>query len=189
MGETVNIIELYANSDNRKRIEIIIDHYPMMEKMLDFCEQNLVYMVGQSLKMSRRKDCGELGVRVQRSGTGDPTMGEAITNMNIEEAIRSRDFSAFSRELDDDMFGILERELNCIDDIREDYKTFKDSFSFLGEDEALMLDTYLRKGRKVDKVSYEFDIKPGTFKVQMCRARSIVVNQTEFALNRKYWAS
>lgn len=187
MGKIVNIVELYGSSDIDERINILIVHYTKIEKLLDGCEQNLGFLVRQAKTRQLSQKRGELGVRVQTSVLNDSTYNEAVSNIEVKKAIAERDYRFLRDYLEDDeTMAIVRRELSCIDDMREDFQTFKNCFDYLDDDNAKMYETYLNCGRKTEKSSYEYDMKPRTFKAQMHRAKCVVVEQTGLELRRKY---
>lgn len=187
MEKLVNIVELYAESNLDEKINILILHYKRIEKLLEGCEQNLGFYVRQAKARQISKARGDLGVRIQKSTLNDPTYNEAVSNIEIKKAIDDRDYRFLDDYLEDDeVMTIVRNELSCIDDIREDFQIFRNCFDYLDDDDAQMYETYLNYGRKTEKSSYEYDIKPRTFKAQMHRAKCVVVEQTVVALKRKY---
>jgi len=186
MDNSGNIVDMYENTDIEGRIDLFILHYARIEKILDGCEQNLCFYIKQSREYSYYSGIDELGVKIQTSGFCDPTYMQAKSNIEIMKAIKERDYCTLYDGLDENVIRVVARELDCIDDIREDFQTFKNSFNYLDDDEAEKYITYLVQGRRNEKVSYDYDIKARTFKSQMSRAKSVVVSKTVTALKRKY---
>ena len=57
---------------------------------------------------------GDLGVRVQTSGTGDPTAKAAIENVMIMEAIQKGNLEGVTSELDEQVVMKYQREVVTI---------------------------------------------------------------------------
>ncbi len=63
-------------------------------------EQSLSFIIKEEKAYARRSAQGDLGVKVQTSGTSDPTAKAAIENIMIMEAIQKGDLESVTSELD-----------------------------------------------------------------------------------------
>ena len=93
MRDEANIVKQYEDADVSERIEILIRYYPNFTRLVEGYEQNLRLIIKEEKAYRHRQAKGELGIRVQTSGTSDLTAREAIDNVMIMEAIRSGDLS------------------------------------------------------------------------------------------------
>ena len=88
MSGGANIVEQYAGADVPARIELLIKYYPNFIRLVEGYEQSLSFIIKEEKAYARKNATGDLGVRVQISGTGDPTAKAAIENVMIMEAIQ-----------------------------------------------------------------------------------------------------
>ena len=186
MRDEANIVTKYADADMDERVNILINYYPNIMQLVDGYERSLQIIIKQEREYLRNRAKGELGVRVQTSGISDPTANEAIENMTIEEAIKSGDLSAVTKDLDAETRELHELEVRTIRNMREDFGIMKSNFFYLMPDEAKLFEKYLRCGRHAEKLAYEIDVKPTALKQHMCRVRRVVFDQTVGILTRKY---
>lgn len=186
MRDEANIVELYADADVSQRIDILIRFYPNFMRLVEGFEQSLSFIIKEEKAYKHRQAKGDLGVRVQTSGTSDPTAREAIDNIMIMDAIRSGNLSDITRELDAEVMQLHEMEVKTLQDMKEDYSILQSSFYYLEPDAADTFVKYLECGRKTEKLAYELDIKPEALKMQMCRVKKTIVEQTAGILERKY---
>lgn len=104
----------------------------------------------------------------------------------IMEAIRSGDLSSIIRDLDDEVSRLHEAEVATLQNMKEDYSVLQSTFYYLDPDAADTFVKYLECGRKTEKLAYDLDIKPEALKMQMCRTKKTIMEQTAAILNRKY---
>ena len=65
-------------------------------------EQSLSFIIKEEKAYARKSTMGDIGVRVQTSGTGDPTAAKAaIENVMIMEAIQKGNLESVTSELDE----------------------------------------------------------------------------------------
>ena len=186
MRDEANIVELYADADVPQRIDILIRFYPNFMRLVEGFEQSLSFIIREEKAYKHRQAKGDPGVRVQTSGTSDPTAREAIDNIMIMEAIRSGNLADITKDLDAEVMQLHEMEVKTLQDMKEDYCILQSSFYYLEADAADTFVKYLQCGRKTEKLAYELDIKPEALKMQMCRVKKTIVEQTAGILNRKY---
>ena len=78
MVNKVSIVEAYADASIEKKIEIILDNYTGFINIVDGYEQCLSIQIRNEREYNRRKNNGDLGIRVQTSGLSDTTAMDAI---------------------------------------------------------------------------------------------------------------
>ena len=80
MSGGANIVEQYAGADVPARIELLIKYYPNFIRLVEGYEQSLSFIIKEEKAYARKSAMGDLGVRVQTSGTCDPTAKAVIDN-------------------------------------------------------------------------------------------------------------
>ena len=89
-------------------------------------------------------------------------------------------------ELDEQVVMKYQREVVTIQNMREDYQILRNQFFYLEPADVDSFEKYLQCGRHTEKLAYELDIKPEALKMQMCRIKKVVFEQTSSILIRKY---
>ena len=94
MVAKASIIEIYAWADAAGRVDIICKNYSNFIGIVDVYTEGLRYMIESEKVYSRKKNYGDLGVRVQTSGIHSDIIADmAISNVITREAIIACDFS------------------------------------------------------------------------------------------------
>ena len=167
MSGGANIVEQYAGADVPARIELLIKYYPNFIRLVEGYEQSLSFIIKEEKAYARKSVMGDLGVRVQTSGTSDPTAKEAIENIMIMEAIQKGNLESVTSELDEQVVMKYQREVVTIQNMREDYQILRNQFFYLEPADVDSFEKYLQCGRHTEKLAYELDIKPEALKMQM----------------------
>ena len=184
MSGGANIVEQYAGADVPARIELLIKYYPNFIRLVEGYEQSLSFIIKEEKAYARKSAMEDLGVRVQTSGTSDPTAKEAIENIMIMEAIQKGNLESVTSELDEQVVMKYQREVVTIQNMREDYQILRNQFFYLEPADVDSFEKYLQCGRHTEKLAYELDIKPEALKMQMCRIKKVVFEQTSSILIR-----
>lgn len=186
MNDGANIVEQYAASDVAARIEILIKYYPNFLRLVEGYEQSLSYIIKEEKAYIRTSRKGDTGVRVQTSGTGDTTAQAAIENIMIMEAIQKGSLEELVSELEEEVVVKYQTEVTTLQNMKEDYQILQSSFFYLEPAAADTFEKYLNCGRHTEQLAYDMDMKPEALKMQMCRTKKIVTEQTSNILIRKY---
>ena len=134
-----NLIKKYVDATAEKRVEIIIKNYSNFIGIVEGYTEGIRYMIECEKESNSRRDTGDLGVRVQTSGsTSDPTAKKAIRNVITRDAIVNCDFSG------DVMDGVERAEAYIKDayvlrDMRKDYKLFNSQLGILGQEREMFV--------------------------------------------------
>ncbi len=89
-------------------------------RLVEGYEQSLSFIIKEEKARKHRQAKGDLGIRVQTSGTSDPTAKEAIDNVMIMEAIRYGDLTSVIRDLDEEVTQIHKMEVRTLRNMKED---------------------------------------------------------------------
>lgn len=183
-AEPERLVDAYSQADVRGRIEIIMSNYSNFNIMVDGMEESLIFLIISDRRSARSRSSEDLGVRVQTSGTGDPTVSEAMTRVELVRAIRTGHMEA---ELCNS--GCAEeyrREAETIQNMREDYDLLKAQIKMLPGYEYRVLDSYLRKTHNLVQMADELQTSYSSVKDTLYRAKKRVRDSAEFYLQRKY---
>ena len=73
MAAKASFIKKYGNLKPAKRIDIILDYYKDFPGIIEGQQESLVYRIKNERDYERQRRRVDLGVRVQSSGTSNPT--------------------------------------------------------------------------------------------------------------------
>ena len=156
MAET-NIIKIYMNATPAKRVNIIIKHYTDFIGIVDGYINGLFYRIENEKESYRRREIGELGVRVQNGGMhSDPTAKKGNDGMDLKNAIIRCDFSGGIMEGVEDADKYI-RSAELLKGMRRDYEHFKSQLCFLGKDKDIF-EKYLCRQKSLADIAEEQSI-------------------------------
>ena len=142
----------YFREASEKRLEIIYDNYDNFPNVIIGFKKNLKLLIVSEKAAIRNRMRDELGTRIQNSGNYSPTEANAITNMMIEQAIASGDFS-------DSMFKDLTIMQEVYDGYTEisvmkaEYEAFVSAFDSMVEAEKAIMIPYLNRSQSRDDIA------------------------------------
>lgn len=152
-----NLIKVYVDANSAKRVDIIIKNYTNFMGIVDGYTEGLRYMIESEKESNSRSEMGDLGVRVQSSGSiSDPTAKKAIRNVLTREAIINCDFSGDA--LDGvDRAEVFIKNAYILRDMRMDYELFRRQLSILGREKDLF-EKYLCQEKTLSDIAEESGI-------------------------------
>ena len=184
MAVRANIIETYEISNNKKKISLIIKHYSYWDGILEACIGNMVEDILDEIRYNRRAAFGDLGIRVQTSGTGNPTESIGINETMLEKAIAACDFSGGILDDTDDSEKYI-RIAATIRNIKRDIKTFNRQFKFLNDEEKQEVLDYITGKQSIYDLSEKWHVEDTTAYKKIERLVSVVKDETLEAMERR----
>lgn len=180
----IRIVDEYAATDIKGRIDIILENYPNFLEIMNGYEESLKFLIINERKAAKRRAVGDLGVRVQTSGISDKTANVAIESVMLSEAIHSGN-------MDDELKDIecpeeYRREAEIIKEMRDDYTLLKAQIKTLPWCEFRVLDSYLNGEHDLVKLSEELNTSYEGVKGRLKRGRNRVRKNTAVYLEKKY---
>lgn len=123
-------------------------------------------------------------MRVQTSGTSDPTASAAIDNVMLSQAIATGDLDKELEDTDNaDQYRI---EARLIRDMREDYALATAQIQSLSVKEKKVLMPYLLGEKKIIEIATENNIEYSSVKTSISRARGHLKERVTVFLETKY---
>ena len=184
MAVRADIIEIYDISNNRKKISLIIKHYSYWDGILEACIGNMIEDILDEIRYNRRAAFGDLGVRVQTSGTSSPTEKIAINETMLEKAFDDCDFSGGLLDDTDDAEKYISAA-NTIKRIRKDLNTFERQFKLLSDEEKQEVRDYITGKLSIDDLCEKWDVVDVTAYKRIERLVSVVKDETLKAMERR----
>lgn len=136
-----NFLRIYINANSSKKFDIITRHYADFIGIVDGYTEGLRYQIECDKDSCKREALGDLGVRVQTGGCGDPTQSKAMNRILTKEAIVNCDFSRNELSGLDRADEYIQIAF-CLRDMRKDYELFKNQMGVLGG-ESEIFERYL----------------------------------------------
>lgn len=159
MVAKASIIEIYARADAAGRVDIICKNYSNFIGIVDGYTEGLRYMIESEKAYNRKKNHGDLGVRVQSSGIhSDITADTAISNVITRDAIIACDFSG------DVLAGVdrgekYRKDAYTLRRMRADYELFNQQLCILGRNELRIFRGYLSGEKDIGEIAEEEGIQ------------------------------
>lgn len=178
MATKADIVEKYAVAPAGKRIEIIYKNYHNFERIIKGKVENLCFSITEDREYNRRKEIGDLGIRVQTSGHySNPTCNTALNETTLFQAIMNCDFS-------DGILNGTDREEEYISDaftlrkMRVEFNLFNRQMMYLDESEKEEFLVFLMKKKSIEDLADELGVQYHTVIRKMNRFKKIVKDET-----------
>lgn len=176
----------YFRMDSRKKVEFIIDNFrtfpDQLDAMTDLVKVNII--CEQEYRHNRNSD----NIRVQTSGTSDPTASIAIRNVMLDDAICNNDVSEVIK--DRRMAAAYNRALDGIENMRRDYYIVGAYIRLLTPIEKHILEDYMdsRTGmNRVSEISAKYEYTDSRSIYRRVRAIKLrIADEAAPGLDRKY---
>ncbi|MBE5837938.1 hypothetical protein [Butyrivibrio sp.] len=167
-----NIVDQYIVADDEARVDIILDNYPGFKRKLDGYVSSLSARIQRERASNRRRELGDLGVRVQTSGVSNPTKNEACTHAEIEEAINNGDWMTALKGSDD----VLGRRaiVETIGEMRYHYTVVCGMVDGLDDNDYVVFTKYLDTHMTYDELADFFKSTHESVKSRIYRSRASV---------------
>lgn len=183
MAAEEKITTVYQKASVREKIEIILDHYPNFDRLIEGLQELLAVSIEIDRSMNRRKDRGDLGVRVQSSGIADPTAEMAIGRVTLLNAINTGNLD---HELQNtDCPDEFRHEAETIALMKEDYRVVRACILVLPCDKAHILQDYYTYKSEARLISTEETFN-ASFYTKVYRIRKQIKDNAEKTLAAKY---
>lgn len=175
MVTKVSIVEAYADASIEKKIEIILDNFNGFNSIIDGYEKCLSIQIRNEREYNRRKNNGDLGIRVQSSGISDTTARIAIENVTIQEAIKKGNYEEALKGVDD--YAKHKREIQTLINMRDDYVIVSSQINLLQGEDLKIFQQYLSKEMKITDIAIEENRGYDALQKRLKRSRKIVKSQ------------
>ena len=151
-GEETDILRSYRSMDAEGRLAIMLGNYAVFPKIIRRAEKKIQYKIKTEQEYLRGHSKDELGVRVQTSGTSDPTFNEASTNIMIEDALKTGEISKCLLKgiKDAPVYG---EDIRTISNMRMDFELLEEIIEDLSEEDSKILKQYLIDGRLFKEIA------------------------------------
>ena len=154
METKANAIRVYEKESAAGKVDFICKNYSNFLGIIDSYTEGIRYMIEEEKAMSFRDSAGDVGIRVQKSGTSDPTARQAISNVITREAIVTCNFSG----------GVLDgvenpdryiRDAVLLRQMRKHYELFNTQIRSLTKSEQKFFLNYLQYEKKLSDLADE----------------------------------
>ena len=170
MATEVSIVTRYGEADYSGRVDLLLDNYETFEAQIEVCFEGIKYRIKEDRAYERRHNTGDLGVRVQTSGLSNPTEAAAFENIEIEEALKSKDFDSEIMRFVDDVDEIR-RDIYVMEIMELDYKMITLQRKLLSKSDQKVLVSFLDEGMDYDAIADAENIELESARSRVRRAK------------------
>lgn len=151
-GEETDILRSYRFMDAEGRLSIMLGNYAFLPKIIPKAEKKIQYKIKSEQEYLRSHSRDELGVRVQKSGTIDPTFNEAASNIMIENALKTGEIDkGLLKGIKD--ASLYEEEIRTISNMRMDFELLEYIIENLEESDSKIIKQHLVEGRLFKEIA------------------------------------
>ena len=186
MAVVQSIVDKYRRADIDTRVDIILRNYARFNKLVDGYEKCLSIVIRNEREHKRRRENGELGVRVQTSNISDVTANTAVENVSIQEAIHEGDYNAALKGSEE--YFIHRAEIKTLLDMRDDYEIVCSQVESLDDDERTFLERYIVERESFFTIADDVNLSPEAVKSRIKRTKKVVKEGAMLFLEQKYFS-
>lgn len=166
----------YSQSEPELKAKFILGNFRRFPKMIEGYESDWKVVVTAEKRYNTLHEMGNLGIKIQTSGTGNPTMNKAIFETELDSAATNRDLFSVVKGTDDPEQHI--REQMVIADMKDDYSIMKNAIYRLEEMDAELLLHYIRMEKMIQEIADELQVNYSSAKKKLQRLRKEVIIDT-----------
>lgn len=185
MAEVRSIVDDYRVANIGKRVDIILRNYARFNNLVDGYEKCLSIVIRNEREHRRRRENGELGVRIQTSNISDVTARTAVENVSIQEAIHEGDYDTALRGSEN--YFKHRAEIMTLLDMRDDYQIVCSQVESLDDDERKMLEKYIVNRRSFFTIADDENLSPEAVRSRIKRYKKIVKDGAVLFMTDKYF--
>ena len=174
----------YETADPEEKVRFILNHFAGFELILTSYEDYIRISIEEECRYNRRKEEGDAGVRVHGGVPSDPTLSQAVRNMEIDKAIRSGDMNHVLAYTDDPQMH--QQDCFILSDMRSDYRYTVEAIRRLRPEEQTLYLDYITGRRDLYRIAEECGIQYQSAKNKIARIRIRVVKMAGRTLLVKY---
>ena len=183
MAEEETITTKYWNASIRGKIDIILNYYPGFEEMLQGLRELLCINIEADKKQRRRRELGDPGVRIRKSGYADPTADAAVERIMLLDAIETGNLDQEVKNTECPEEYRLEAV--TIARMKEDYLVVRACMKILPREKAHLLENYYACKMNAEMIKGQDYFNP-SFYTKIYRIRRQVRDTAEKTLQSKY---
>ena len=179
------LVDEYAAADAAGKVDIIFRNYPTFIGSIDSRIEGLVYLIEDEKACKRRSGRGELGVRVQTSGTSNPTQNIGMSEVMTRDALISCDFSGGVLD-DTDNEEEYMFEAYMLQDMRRDFFLFNSQLGSIEGKKKEVFNAYINRNKDVVAIADEFGIVEQSARNMIHRTKKKIEGQMLDCMIRRY---
>lgn len=175
----------YSKSDSECKAKFILKNYEQFPKIIAGYESNWAVIIKAEKRYNEKIASGDPGVRIQKSGISNPTMNEAIANLEISTARSENDLRHILKGTDNLDQHVKDKLI--IQDMQDDYTIMCNAIHALGNKEEVMFLRYLtREKDALQDLADEFKMDLANFKKQIYSIKKDVILSAVECIDLKY---
>lgn len=179
MATKASFITKYGSANPAKRIDIILDYYQEFPEIIEGQQESLFYRIKNEREYLRQSRRDDLGVRVQTSGSSNPTMREAIENLTIKAAVQGdEDMDELLQDVDQTETEEIFRELYILQKMREEYRLLNNQLLLLSSSEKRVFKLFMEGNRDFQELADVEGIQNASARRRIWQIRKKIKEET-----------
>lgn len=174
----------YETANPEEKVRFILNHFAGFELILTSYEGYIRISIEEECRYNRRKEEGDAGIRVHGGFPSNPTLYQAVRNIEIDKAIRSGDMNRVLMYTDDPQMH--QQDCYILSDMRSDYRYTVEAIRRLRPDEQTLYLDYITGRRDLYQIAEDCGIQYQSAKNKIARIRIRVVKMAGRTLLVKY---
>lgn len=174
----------YETADPEEKVRFILNHFAGFELILTSYEGYIRISIEEECRYNRRKEEGDAGIWVHGGFPSNPTLYQAVRNIEIDKAIRSGDMNRVLMYTDDPQMH--QQDCFILSDMRSDYRYTVEAIRRLRPDEQTLYLDYITGRRDLYRIAEDCGIQYQSAKNKIARIRIRVVKMAGRTLLVKY---
>lgn len=175
----------YSESAPEYKVKYILANYDRFPRIVAGYESNWEVIIRAERRYSQVAEKGVLGVRVQTSEISDPTMTDAISNLEINAAHTKKELFHVLKGTDNPDQHIMAKCI--IQDMQDDYEILRNMICMLGQADEEMLLRYLqREDDSLQNLADECGLELATYKKRIYNLKKSVSFSAVECIEVKY---
>lgn len=168
----LSIVKQYEKAGMVDRVEIMLNNYVNFQTQIDVCFEGIKYRIKENLEYERKSKRGDIGIRVQNSQLSNPTLDSAIENLEIEEALKSGEFTKVVHDSED--LEEIMSEIHTMSMMKTDYRIMQLQIKMLSKADQEPFHYLHEEGMNYCTIADEIGIQTDSVRKRYWRAASKV---------------
>lgn len=174
----------YEKAGPEEKVRFILSNFSGFEMIISSYESCIRISIEEECRYNKRKKEGDPGVRVQDGFLPDPTLSQAVRNIEIDDAIRSGDINRVLEYTDEPQMH--RKDCFILSDMRSDYRYTVNAIRCLKPAEQKLYMDYITGKTDLYRIAEECGIQYQSAKNKIARIRIKVVEMAGKTLFIKY---
>ena len=147
-------IEKYGSSNSDKRVDIMLNYFQEFPSIIEGQSRILILKIKNEREYLHRQSEEDAGAVRLSKALSDPTAGEAIENVSIEDTVfHGKNILELTHELEFSEKHALRRQFYILKKMREEYAILQTQLLLLNSNEKKIFELYTESGHDFQRIA------------------------------------